>query len=894
LIYRAMVAGRVLATGDLQTYFYPYWSEIIRSLRAGELPLWNAYLFAGAPLLANSQAGVFYPLNWPLWLMAGWTPLEAVRVLHLSVLLHLALAALTMNVLARRLNVSPFAAALSGLFYAGSGFLGIHVEHLNQLQGLAWLPLMLLPSRVEASMPLKDGKGTGRFRTSPISVIAWALILLTGHTQTAFIAAVALALWRGGFLVRRLRRRRESGAVMAAVSGLLPFGLGVIAAMVQLIPTLQLAQFSTRSGGLPWREAVSFSVAPWLLHRVLLPPYLVTLYLPEGVAYLGISGLILGGIGLGWGLYRRRPQDVGLAFLIGGGVFLALGGYNPLYTLAVRLGVPGLVHFRAPARFLALVVVGGALVIGRGADVLAAGLPSKGYGRRAGLAAVWLISVAELVGSGTFLPHADATAPAAYTDLRPATAFLASAAREDRARNRPPGRFLSISQMLFEVGDKSETALIYGDALSEGALWALWVSAKQREVLTPNLPMAFGVPAVDGYDGGLLPLRHYGAFSRLLLPEGTLDGRLRENLVGIPDARLLSLLGVRFLLTDKTADAWVDGVFYDRQFQPELQPGQRLGVASLPSDFDANALGLLYAGNGGQVTLTLDSGEVIRDLPAVSMGEAGMKVMRLRWSDAESVTALTVQAGSLPLALGGASLIDERTGAFYPLVLSDRFEMAHSGDIKIYEGVRARSWATVPGRCRVAASESEALTWMKDPAFDPEATLILVDPESQSVTKRSESPSSGTVSTGLRRFKAFMKQGRTDIPQSTEDRWLDGWCEDGGETDALTASVGRIHYRPGTIEVETSTSAPAFLLVKEAWYPGWRAVLRSDAEKASPGREVPVVRGDLMMMAIPLPAGRWEVELTYRPQAVKWGAVLSAVGWLGIGLYAKSASARQE
>jgi hypothetical protein len=176
---------------------------------------------------------------------------------------------------------------------------------------------------------------------------------------------------------------------------------------------------------------------------------------------------------------------------------------------------------------------------------------------------------------------------------------------------------------------------------------------------------------------------------------------------------------------------------------------------------------------------------------------------------------------------------------------------------------------------------------MREPAFDPEATLILVDSESQSVTKRSESPSSGTVFTGLRRFKAFMKQGRTDIPQSTEDRWLDGWCEDGDETGARVASVDRVHYRPGIIEVETSTSAPAFLLVKEAWYPGWRAVVRPDAEKGGPGREVPVVRGDLMMMAVPVPAGRWQVELTYRPQTVKWGAVLSGLGWLGIVLYAK-------
>jgi hypothetical protein len=84
LYWRIALAGRVLAGGDVFTYFYPYWAEATRAAQAGRLPLWNPYLFMGAPFLANSQVGVFYPLNWPLWLL-----LPAHRSVHLTIVLHL-------------------------------------------------------------------------------------------------------------------------------------------------------------------------------------------------------------------------------------------------------------------------------------------------------------------------------------------------------------------------------------------------------------------------------------------------------------------------------------------------------------------------------------------------------------------------------------------------------------------------------------------------------------------------------------------------------------------------------------------------------------------------------------------------------------------------------------
>ena len=109
--------------------------------------------------------------------------------------------------------------------------------------------------------------------------------------------------------------------------------------------------------------------------------------------------------------------------------------------------------------------------------------------------------------------------------------------------------------------------------------------------------MVFGLNAIDGYDGGLLPLKRFIDLQRLFLAEDnlSLDGRLREKLPDIPDARLLSLLGVKHLITDKVYDIWLDDIFYDLQFSAELGPGgmSEIWTDDIPS-LQATALGLVF------------------------------------------------------------------------------------------------------------------------------------------------------------------------------------------------------------------------------------------------------------------------------------------------------------
>ena len=64
LLYRQVaLTNQILSGADAMNYFYPYRAYAAHSIRSGQVPLWNPYLFLGVPFLANPQTAVFYPPN---------------------------------------------------------------------------------------------------------------------------------------------------------------------------------------------------------------------------------------------------------------------------------------------------------------------------------------------------------------------------------------------------------------------------------------------------------------------------------------------------------------------------------------------------------------------------------------------------------------------------------------------------------------------------------------------------------------------------------------------------------------------------------------------------------------------------------------------------------------
>jgi hypothetical protein len=937
--WRIALAGRVLAGGDVFTYFYPYWAAATRAIRVPRLPLWNPTLFMGVPLVANSQVGFFYPLNWLLWLL-----LPAHRSVHVTILLHLCLAALSAYLWGRgTLRLGRLASWIVGAVFALGGYLGAQVEHVNQLQALAWLPLMLMlsdrltrPTDVNAAghgVSARTGcevpSLSERLKASCGLGVVIALVLLAGHTQTAFISLFGLAVYGLVPLIWRSLRGADWASVIRGAAWLgVGAILGVMLAAVQILTTWQLSRLSVRAQGLPFNERVSFSLSPLYVARALLPAFgrpIAPDHL-EHVAYVGTTGLALALVGLVMKLRcprgkRQTSLEAHHAVypLVLLGVFFAFGRHNPLYVLLARY-VPGFAHFRVPARWLALYASGIAALAGQGVQMLwdrrspdrrallvvpgslgalalwavasawldggrsarsgldlvsvvgwvGVGLGSAGLllvaSRGAQWAAIGLVALlmGELFLAGSALPHARATAPQAFTSLRPAVAHLLASQRSEAGAGE---RFLSMSDTTFDPGDLSLIKSIYGPQLSDDQLYDYVVATKQKEILSPNLPLAFGVPAVDGYGGGLLPLQRYVTLQRAFLSaqDVSIDGRLRENLRAIPEGRWLSLFNVRYVITDKLQDAWIDDVFYDLQFGARLSQGATAAIADVPS-FEATALGVVSSLEPGStqspgstlpegtpvgvVRLAFDEGDVRsfellagKDVPESLDGEQAVASMatRLRWSAPRTPLTVTVEATASDgvWVVRGLSLIDERTGGFQSLVVSDRgrFRLAHSGDVKIYENLDVLPRAFIVPQAQIVDDDEAALTAMKDPTLDLSSQAVL---------------SGG------------------GCPRCESEIAPPGGDQEATGAISSSARATMVAYEPERVVIEAVLEHPGYLMLTDAYYPGWHATVD--------GEPVPICRADLLFRAVPLQPGEHRVVFAFRSRPQVLGMLVTIVG----------------
>ncbi len=762
-------------------------------------------------------------------------------------------------------------------------------------------------------------------------------IILRGAGNTAFAAGAdigelqrmgsdpaALADFEEKFEAAQASLEACPLPVIAAIKGpCMGGGLALMLTAVQLLPTFELIQHSSRQGGLTPNEVLSFSLHPLLLNRALLPAYGQSLF-SEYVAILPLTALLLAFLAAWqWRRWRGVVPVIALVLL---GLLLALGIFNPLNWLLARL--PGFDLFRVPARWLAVYALGVALLAGLGWQMVldrwlvrqcswrdlplrakenlwhlerpfqfgiwllvgligwnvvanavsifvptgpeapfeAAGIlsllfwlvelallfavilgqrPVYNSARRfrIGLelgqpASPWLLLLvmAVLLFWGTRShPYNNLTTPEAYFDLRPPLARLMAenACGETAVCARPSDRFLSLSDIFFDVGDQAEIDSIYADQLSAAARYDYTIAIKQKEIIAPNLPLSFGLAAVDGFDGGLLPMNSYSQFVRLVLPAETrtTDGRLREHLTAVPPADWLDLTNSRFIITDKVGDAWQDvgpgmTAFFDLEFPVELTPGQSVEVA-YTTPFTATGLALVGRGDPGHVEVHTQAGDSW-ELPVAASGD-GLQAV---WPAVTAASQTPQQAVATRLILhgpeqgswqiGGVTLINETDGSFQPLVLGN-YRLIHSGDVKIYENLDVLPRAFLLPSWSWQPDQRDVLQAMQQPDFDVREMAVLLG--------------SG--------------EGHS------------------GEPDPEAFAV-ITQYEPEQVIVQTSSDQPSLLLLTDAYYPGWQV--------AVDGRPAELIQADGLFRGVLLPSGEHEVTFSFAPRTFQLGFMMTAAG----------------
>jgi hypothetical protein len=175
------------------------------------------------------------------------------------------------------------------------------------------------------------------------------------------------------------------------------------------------------------------------------------------------------------------------------------------------------------------------------------------------------------------------------------------------------------------------------------------------------------------------------------------------------------------------------------------------------------------------------------------------------------LSLLNVRHLILPRPLAG----EGRTGA--------RLEDIGRGPIAIYRNPDAFPRAFAVQEVRLAGTVEEALALVTDPGVDLRRVAVVEEPPR--ATSNGPRPTDGPAP-------------RTSVRA----------------------------YRPGRTHVDVDCPADCHLVLSETFWPGWRATVD--------GRPAPVVRADYALVGVPVPAGRHEVVLAYRPLPVIAGSVI--------------------
>jgi uncharacterized membrane protein YfhO len=294
-------------TSDVVSVIYPLRIAAVNILKDVKIPLWNPYMFAGYPLLANFQVAIFSPTFFLYFLFPkiwAWTA---------QVILQPFLAALFSYLFLRSLKLSKVSSVFGGIIYAFSGFNLIWLEWNTHVLVAAFIPLILLI--------VKKYLDTKKLYWLVLLSFAISFQIFSGYPQLLLYTLFAVIL----FLLFNWRRINFKKIIII----LFFFGFGVLLTSLQTIPAFELLSFSQRSVEilsedlvyLPWQNLISFFAPDYFGNHATMNFWGAGNY-TNNVGYTGIVSFILALIG--FMKFRKRKEVVFLFSIVALSLLISL------------------------------------------------------------------------------------------------------------------------------------------------------------------------------------------------------------------------------------------------------------------------------------------------------------------------------------------------------------------------------------------------------------------------------------------------------------------------------------------------------------------------------------------------------------------------------------------
>lgn len=730
--------------GDLAAFYFPGYAFAAQQIQQGSLPLWNPHVFAGMPFAADVQMGLFYPLNWLLFLFykVEYEQLEWLLIAHYW------LAATFTYLFLRDIGIGRLGSLAGAVTFAFCGFMTAHLGHMPMVLVATWLPLMLLLLR--RALVTKGHMG---WVWSIAAGTTMAVALVAGHVQIFSYEMMAAGLLWLYLFVSAGDYRSVRDALPWVLKGGLALGLALGIAAVQLLPALELSTQSVRSA-VSYEEASQYPAQPVSLLNLFLPrvygtnpttyafgPWQNT----ENWGYLGVVTMALTAAGL----TLRRARMVGFFALLVVLALLLMVGDLSIVGAWVYKFLPGFSKLRDAGRALILLGFGFSGLAAYGLDSLIAAFKSTDTQRRKAM--WWLVGV----GAALIVVVAGIM-PVFYRDLL--------------VNQYTPGRLPSA------INDLGMLAIWI--ALLVGAGWGAYT----RRIK----------PAIAG------SLMLLALVLDIFSPNSLFNPTTQNILSGY---QYFDVTNVITKQTRNPATGIKQRVDSDTNVQNSWQPSAAL-LASAHNDDS------LYDTGGAYNPLKLDRYDYL-------------------WSEAKShpdSSLYDLVGASLQITSPTASMVTAHVGQ----PKWELFEKHGSLDIYRNKNAMPRVFLVHEARIEKAREDTSVVLWRQD--IDPRHTVILQTGE----PVKSKAP---------------------------------GTAEAQPEGKATGEKVSVTRYTPNAVDMTVTATEPGWVVLTDAWYPGWQATVN--------GKVAAVEPADYAFRAVRVDKGPNNITMQFRPQSWQSGRVIS-------------------
>ncbi len=367
--------GHVAIVGDDASQNYPLRELAANLIRHGHLPLFDPYVWSGAPLLGGWNAGAAYPfiiffvvlpgaVAWTLTLVVTWW-----------------VAGIGCFAFLRASRLASVPSLLGAFSFSFAGAMTAQISHIGLVEGMSWAPAVLLAllklsgqsGNATRPIDLRRIARKSRLGWTALLALAMTMVILAGEPRAITDIAVIIAIY-GSWRAFRLGRHAGPYLLWAAGGLLLAVALGA----VQWLPGMAAMSTSQRatsggslfaSGSLPGKWLLLMFVPDLLGGSGSLgqPVFLAQYNLSEVLGYVGLMPLVatfalLGRLRLG----RPVPEWLVWHLMAFVGIVLALGANTPLWHLLIRVPLFGGQRFQS--RNIAIADMGFAFLLAYWSD----------------------------------------------------------------------------------------------------------------------------------------------------------------------------------------------------------------------------------------------------------------------------------------------------------------------------------------------------------------------------------------------------------------------------------------------------------------------------------------------------------------------------------------------